>query len=215
MRANYFNLLLVLLMGVLPIQLQASESDKNVILYTPYTKIAVPPGESVNYSIDVINNYDVVKNVNLSVKGLPRGWNYELKAGTWTISELAVLPHDKKNVSLKVDIPLKVNKGTYRFTVVAEGLGELPIAITVSKQGTYQTAVSYTHLLKHSNCHALVSVFSIQDELACGLLKIIDIDNLEISRTLYAIHKQGTIDPYAELLLRFCESRNRKSKHKI
>ena len=100
MRANYFNLLLVLLMGVLPIQLQASESDKNVILYTPYTKIAVPPGESVNYSIDVINNYDVVKNVNLSVKGLPRGWNYELKAGTWTISELAVLPHDKKNVSL-------------------------------------------------------------------------------------------------------------------
>ena len=35
MRANYFNLLLVLLMGVLPIQLQASESDKNVILYTP------------------------------------------------------------------------------------------------------------------------------------------------------------------------------------
>ena len=92
MRANYFNLLLVLLMGVLPIQLQASESEKNVILYTPYTKIAVPPGESVNYSIDVINNYDVVKNVNLSVKGLPRGWNYELKAGTWTISELAVLP---------------------------------------------------------------------------------------------------------------------------
>ena len=35
MRANYFNLLLVLLMGVLPIQLQASESEKNVILYTP------------------------------------------------------------------------------------------------------------------------------------------------------------------------------------
>lgn len=96
MRANYFNLLLVLLMGVLPIQLQASESDKNVILYTPYTKIAVPPGESVNYSIDVINNYDVVKNVNLSVKGLPRGWNYELKAGTWTISELAVLPTTKR-----------------------------------------------------------------------------------------------------------------------
>ena len=55
MRANYFNLLLVLLMGVLPIQLQASESEKNVILYTPYTKIAVPPGESVNYSIDAVS----------------------------------------------------------------------------------------------------------------------------------------------------------------
>ena len=109
MRANYFNLLLVLLMGVLPIQLQASESDKNVILYTPYTKIAVPPGESVNYSIDVINNYDVVKNVNLSVKGLPRGWNYELKAGTWTIIDLAGLPHERKEVRGNVDRPVKGN----------------------------------------------------------------------------------------------------------
>lgn len=58
----------------------------------------------------------------------------------------------------------------------------------------------------------LLEQSDIQDELSCGLLKIIDIDDLEISRTLYAIHKQGTIDPYAELLLRFCESRNRKSK---
>ena len=38
MRANYFNLLLVLLMGVLPMQMQASESDKNVILYTLPTR---------------------------------------------------------------------------------------------------------------------------------------------------------------------------------
>ena len=61
MRANYFNLLLVLLMGVLPIQLQASESDKNVILYTPYTKIAVPPGESVNYCIDVMSCFQSLR----------------------------------------------------------------------------------------------------------------------------------------------------------
>lgn len=139
MRANYLSLLLVLLMGILPFDMLASESDKNVILYTPYTKISVPPGESVNYSIDVINNSDAVKNANLSVKGLPRGWSYELKAGNWIVSELSVLPHERKNFSLKVDVPLKVNKGTYRFTIIAEGLGELPISITVSKQGTYQT----------------------------------------------------------------------------
>lgn len=139
MRVNYLSLLLVLLAGILPFSMQASESDKKVILYTPYTKIAVPPGESVNYSIDVINNSDEVKNANISIKGMPRGWTYEIKAGTWIVSELSVLPKERKNFSLKVDIPLKVNKGTYRFTVVAEGLGELPLSITVSKQGTYQT----------------------------------------------------------------------------
>ena len=139
MRANYLNLLLVLLAGFLPLSMQAAEPEKKVILYTPYTKIAVPPGESVNYNIDVINNGDKVKNADITIKGMPRGWKYEIKAGTWTVNQLSVLPKEKKNFSLKVDIPLKVNKGTYRFSVMAEGLGELPLSITVSKQGTYQT----------------------------------------------------------------------------
>lgn len=139
MRANYLNLLLVLLTGFLPLSMQAAEPEKKVILYTPYTKIAVPPGESVNYNIDVINNGDEVKNADITIKGMPRGWKYEIKAGTWTVNQLSVLPKEKKNFSLKVDIPLKVNKGTYRFSVMAEGLGELPLSITVSKQGTYQT----------------------------------------------------------------------------
>ena len=139
MRANYLSLLLILLTGVLPFKMQASEPEKKVILYTPYTKIAVPPGESINYSIDVINNSDEVKNADITIKGMPRGWKYEIKAGTWIVNQLSVLPKEKKNFSLKVDIPLKVNKGTYRFTVAAEGLGELPLSITVSKQGTYQT----------------------------------------------------------------------------
>ena len=139
MRANYLNLLLVLLAGFLPLSMQAAEPEKKVILYTPYTKIAVPPGESVNYNIDVINNGDEVKNADITIKGMPRGWKYEIKAGTWTVNQLSVLPKEKKNFSLKVDIPLKVNKGTYRFSVMAEGLGELPLSITVSKQGTYQT----------------------------------------------------------------------------
>ena len=139
MRANYLNLLLVLLAGFLPLSMQAAEPEKNVILYTPYTKIAVPPGASVNYNINVINNGDKVKNADNTIKGMPRGWKYEIKAGTWTVNQLSVLPKEKKNFSLKVDIPLKVNKGTYRFSVMAEGLGELPLSITVSKQGTYQT----------------------------------------------------------------------------
>ena len=139
MRANYLNLLLVLLAGFLPLSMQAAEPEKKVILYTPYTKIAVPPGESVNYNIDVINNGDEVKNADITIKGMPREWKYEIKAGTWTVNQLSVLPKEKKNFSLKVDIPLKVNKGTYRFSVMAEGLGELPLSITVSKQGTYQT----------------------------------------------------------------------------
>lgn len=39
---------------------------------------------------------------------------------------------------------MKVNKGTYNFTVSADGMAKLPLTITVSKQGTYQTDFTTT-----------------------------------------------------------------------
>ena len=144
MCAKFFYILIVLMAGLFPFKMQASETKQTFILYTPYTKISVPPGESISYSIDVINNSDEVKNATLALAGLPKSWSYEMKAGGWTLDEIAVLPGEKKNFTLKVDVPLKVNKGTYRFTIGADGLARLPLAITVSKQGTYRTEFTTT-----------------------------------------------------------------------
>lgn len=145
MRINYLNLLLFLLVGAIPAKIYASADSiriKGVALYTPYTKISVPPGESIDYSIDVINKTGSVKNAAISIRGLPKGWGYELKSGGWTIKQLSVLPNDKKNFSFKVDVPLKVNKGAYHFVVSASGLYQLPLTVIVSEQGTYQTELT-------------------------------------------------------------------------
>ena len=118
MRINYLNLLLLFLLGSTPFSLYASGDSlkvRGVTLYTPYTKISVPPGESIDYSVDVINKTRSVKNAAIAVRGLPKGWGYEIKSGGWTVNQLSVLPNDQKNFSLKVDVPLQVNKGTYRF----------------------------------------------------------------------------------------------------
>lgn len=136
------NLLPMLLCMLLAMGTRAYGADGYVKLYTPYTKIAVPPGESINYSIDIINHSDAIQTATLHVQGLPRGWNYELKAGGFTVSEIAVLGSDKKNFSLKVDVPFKVNKGTYRFMVTTDEGAELPLSVTVSEQGTYQTELA-------------------------------------------------------------------------
>jgi uncharacterized membrane protein len=97
---NYLNLLLCLFLGgIAPLKTHAEDTAKRVILYTPYTNVSVPPGESIDYTIDVINQSDEVKNVTLSVAGIPRGWSYQMKAGGWTISQLSVLPGEKKNFS--------------------------------------------------------------------------------------------------------------------
>lgn len=138
MRTLFFSSLLLLL-GNLSMDAASPATGPGVVLYTPYTRISVPPGQSIDYTVDVINNTNAVKNVAVSLHGIPKGWSYDLKSGGWTVSELSVLPDEKKTISLKVAVPFKVKKGTYRFSVVAAGLGTLPLTVIVSEEGTFKT----------------------------------------------------------------------------
>ncbi|MBN2520069.1 MAG: hypothetical protein JXB17_06170 [Bacteroidales bacterium] len=135
----------ILIINLISISLCFSYSNSNVLaadgisLYTPFKKISVPPGESINYSIDVINKGSDIKNVTLSVSEIPKSWDYSLKSGGWNIKQISVLPGEKKTLDLKVDIPRRINKGDYRFKVIAAGFDALPLEINISEQGTYKT----------------------------------------------------------------------------
>ncbi|WP_090974442.1 COG1470 family protein [Parapedobacter composti] len=126
-------------LGLVPLAGQQICVAQGVTLYTPYTKISVPPGESIDYSVDIINNGGGVRNAEIAVVGLPDGWSYELKSGGWAIEQLSVLPKEKKNLSFKVQVPYKVDKGTYRFQLVAKGMSQLPLTVVVSEQGTFKS----------------------------------------------------------------------------
>jgi uncharacterized membrane protein len=138
-RTKYSRLVLSLIIGVMFLTTYASSDANGVTLYTPYTKISVPPGESIDYSVDVINNSSVLQKVDISVVGIPKGWNYTLKSGGWTVGQIAILPGERKNFSLKIDVPLKVDKGDYKFRVLAGPYSTLALVINVSKQGTFKT----------------------------------------------------------------------------
>ena len=100
--------------------------------------------------------------------------------------------------------------GTYK--IIQQQLAKSNIRMEeLNQQITIGTTEGIKQYLKHSDCYALVSVFSIREELASGKLKIIDIQELEISRELYAIHKQGYLDPYANKLLQYCVKNKKKS----
>jgi uncharacterized membrane protein len=117
----------------------ANTATDSVTLYTPFTKISVPPGQSIDYIIDVINKSTEIKNVDISLSGMPRGWNYIMKSGDWNIGQLSILPGQKSSLSLKVEVPLNANKGTYRFKVVADGVNPLVLEVNISQQGTFRT----------------------------------------------------------------------------
>jgi len=121
---------------------QNQEKTKNTIeLYTPVTKLSAPPGESISYKIDVINNSNTIQTQNLSISGIPGTWNYDLKWNSYKVKQLSIKPNDKQTIDLIIDIPQKVNKGNYPITLIA-GDNKLTVTINVSKQGTYQSEFS-------------------------------------------------------------------------
>ena len=138
-RTKFFIRVILLLTGFVLLSNYSALTADGVTLYTPYTKISVPPGESVDYTIDVYNKGDVTKNVDVYLSGLPKSWEYELKSGGWNIKQLSVLPGEKKSLSLKIEVPYRVNKGNYMFRVVAKNHYLLPLVVNVSEQGTFKT----------------------------------------------------------------------------
>jgi uncharacterized membrane protein len=127
------------IVGILLLNSYAAEAANSVSLYSPYSKISVPPGESIDYSIDVINGTSEIQTVDITIAGIPNGWSYILKSGAWNISRIAVMPGEKKSIALKVEVPMQVDKGSYRFKVIAGSFYTLPLTVVVSEQGTYKT----------------------------------------------------------------------------
>ena len=91
-QTKWLRLSLSLLFGIMSVISSANQGTDSVTLYTTYPKISVPPGESIDYTIDVINNSKIIQNVDISLSGMPKGWTYIMKSGGWSIGEISILP---------------------------------------------------------------------------------------------------------------------------
>jgi uncharacterized membrane protein len=134
--------LLTFILGTAALGSSGTFAAEALSLYTPYTNITVTPGESINYSVEVINNSNQIQNAELYVEGLPDKWEAKMTSDGWTIQQVSVKPNSSHTISLQVDVPLQVNKGAYRFQLVAKGKTALPLTVNVSEQGTFKTELT-------------------------------------------------------------------------
>ncbi len=137
--SKWLTLFVAPLIGIMFTASTNLQAASEITLYTPYTSISVPPGQSITYTVSVINNSNAVRTLNLSVSGMPKDWDYTLQSGGWNIGKLSLLPGGKENLIFKVEVPLKVNKGRYRFQLQSGGVASLPLEVVVSEKGTYKT----------------------------------------------------------------------------
>ncbi|WP_199614391.1 COG1470 family protein [Paenibacillus alkalitolerans] len=141
LRAGFAVLCALLLINA-AIPVSPAKAAGELTLFTPQTYIAVTPGESIDYSVELINRTNGVQTARLSVLGLPEGWETELTSGSWKVKELSVKPGENETLSMRVEIPLKVAKGEYRFTLSAGNGNVLPLAVEVTEQGTFETELT-------------------------------------------------------------------------
>ncbi|GAA4725025.1 NEW3 domain-containing protein [Brevibacillus fulvus] len=139
---NKAPLFLILMLALVAAAATHTYAAQSFSLYTPYPSITVTPGESINFSVDVLNNSSDIAESDLQVTGLPANWEAELSADGWSVQQIAVKPNSSQTLTMQVDVPLQVDKGTYHFQLVAGGRASLPLSVTVSEQGTYKTELT-------------------------------------------------------------------------
>lgn len=140
-RAVILTLLLGLMGGIVLPAVPASAAG--ISMFTKYAGIAVTPGESINYIVDVINNSNSIQTVSLQLVEQPKDWEVSLTSGGWSISQLSIKPQSEESFTMQIEVPLQVEKGRYTFmlraTDAAGGVSTLPITIEVTEQGTFKT----------------------------------------------------------------------------
>jgi len=141
-------LLLVLPLFLIPFPSHAAPTGQGIILYTPYTSRSVTPGKNLNYKVEVINRTNSIQDVSFSVRGLPSSWEPTFAAGTTPVQQIAIKPktlgkENSQNITLKLEIPLKIKKGVYHFKLIGKtDSGKqfvLPLKVDVTKQGIFKT----------------------------------------------------------------------------
>lgn len=154
-------LILVIALGIGPLLGGISaHAAGGVTLYTSYTSISVPPGESLNYNVELKNDTGSVVTAPLSIPDLPQNWTAKMTGDGWDLNEISVLPNSSQTISLAVTVPMQIDKGTYRFTLKAGSLASLPLTVQITEKGTYQTELNteQANLEGHSDATFTYSV---------------------------------------------------------
>jgi uncharacterized membrane protein len=96
----------------------AQAQESGIAVTTPYPSVAVQPGSSVEFDLDVVAPQP--EPVSLTVGEVPPGWTTTLRGGGFVINAVTAEPSDTDTeASLEVAVPADVEPGTYPVVVQA------------------------------------------------------------------------------------------------
>lgn len=90
-----------------------------VTITTPYPAVAVEPGETTSFSLEVTAPSE--QRVDLAVSQVPKGWDATLRGGGFIIDSVMTDRREPPDVQLEIAIPTSAERGVHRVIVNANG----------------------------------------------------------------------------------------------
>jgi uncharacterized membrane protein len=93
--------------------------DRGIGVYTEYSGVVVPIGESVRMDLTVENKGKQDEVVSLKLATVPKGWKASLKGGSFTVTGVAVPDGKTRNLAFTAEPDKGLAAGTYEFLIEA------------------------------------------------------------------------------------------------
>jgi uncharacterized membrane protein len=119
MRGSFVKILSAAFGGLLLLPLLAATPAAAVELVTPYPAVAVEPGQTVTFDLDVIT--DQREAVQLRVADAPEGWDTVLRGDGREVAAAFATPDEPGQVQLEVRVPPDAEAGEHEVEVTASG----------------------------------------------------------------------------------------------
>jgi uncharacterized membrane protein len=119
---------------LLTLALPASAADA-VSLVTPYTDVAVEPGHTVSFNLDL--SAPEGDGVTFSLTGVPDGWTATITGGGFVVDGITYDSTHPPALKLNIAVPSDAPEGSYDLTVTATGStgsATLPLSLRVAAQ---------------------------------------------------------------------------------
>jgi uncharacterized membrane protein len=131
---------------------KADRPERGIAVYTEYSRITVPAGETVRMDLTVENKGRRDENVTVTFASVPRGWKAWIKGGPFTVNGVPVTSEKPRVLTFTAEPEKGLRPGTYTFEIqgtTADGALTVAQALVVTTEerkggaGELQITTSY------------------------------------------------------------------------
>jgi uncharacterized membrane protein len=110
----------------------AERPERGLGLYTEYSQVTLPVGETLRMDLTVENRGRRDENVTLRLAAVPHGWKAAIKGGGFTVGGVPVTPDKPRTLTFSAEPDPGLKPGTYTFRIEgAAADGAMPLAQTI------------------------------------------------------------------------------------